>query len=157
LSRKKSELAEALIIRADLQTKFEQLKQRLMLNAKVQEGDKPAEDPAKLLREIEDVSAELLRLIQRINATNSTTQLVKGMTIADAIACRDVLRMKQSMFRELAAAAAVKQDRFTKSEVKFASTVDIARLQKQADALAKEHRELDTKIQEANWLTDLKE
>ena len=60
------------------------------------------------------------------------------------------------MYRELAVAAAVKQDRFTKSEVKFASTVDIARLQKQADALAKEHRELDTKIQEANWLTDLK-
>jgi hypothetical protein len=150
-------LAEALIIRADLQTKFEQLKQRLMLNAKVQEGDKPAEDPARLIAELEDVSAELVRLIQRINTTNSTTSLINGLTIADAIAYRDVLRMKQSLYRELAVAAAVKQDRYTKSEVKFTSTVDIARLQKQADALAKEHRELDTKIQEANWLTDLKE
>jgi len=150
-------LAEALIIRADLQRKLEQLKQRLVLNAKIQEGDKPAEDPAELIKEAEEASAELLSMIQRINATNSVTPLVKGMTIADAIAYRDVLRMKQSIYRELALAAAVTEDRFTKSEIKFVSTVDIARLLKQADSIAKEHRELDTKIQEANWLTVIKE
>jgi hypothetical protein len=35
-------LAEALILRADNKKRFEQLRQRLMNNAKVQEGDKPA-------------------------------------------------------------------------------------------------------------------
>ena len=38
-------LAEALILRADCQRHIEQLKQRLLRNVKVQEGDKPSEDP----------------------------------------------------------------------------------------------------------------
>lgn len=73
------------------------------------------------------------------------------MTISDAIATRDILRMNHSLYRHLASSAVVTQDRYTKSEVKFRSTVNIAKLQKQADDLAREHRELDTKIQEANW------
>ena len=38
-------LAEALILRADYQRRLEQLKQRLIRNAKVQAGDAPNEDP----------------------------------------------------------------------------------------------------------------
>ncbi|MEP7188497.1 MAG: hypothetical protein ABI901_04800, partial [Roseiflexaceae bacterium] len=34
-------VAEALILRADYQKRFEQLKQRLQQNARVQEGDTP--------------------------------------------------------------------------------------------------------------------
>lgn len=150
-------LAEALILRSDSQKKFDQLRQRLLINAKVQEGDKPAEDPSKLLKEMEEVSKELVTFISRINATNSSTQLTDGMTIADAIAHRDVLRMKHSLYRDLAHTAVVTQDRYSKSEVKFRSTVDVAGLQKIADELAKEHRELDSKIQEANWKVELKE
>ncbi|HMK46846.1 MAG TPA: hypothetical protein VK436_09485 [Methanocella sp.] len=51
--------------------------------------------------------------------------------------------MTQTLHQNLAVAALITQDRSTKSEVKFTSTVDITRLQKQADKLAKEHRELD--------------
>jgi hypothetical protein len=39
-------LAEALLRRADCQKCLEQLKARLLRNAKVQEGDDPAEDPS---------------------------------------------------------------------------------------------------------------
>jgi hypothetical protein len=39
-------LAEALILRADCQKRIAQLKSRLLVNAKVQEGDAPAGDPA---------------------------------------------------------------------------------------------------------------
>jgi len=35
--------------------------------------------------------------------------------------------------------------------------VNVGRTQKQADALAKQYRELDAKIQEFNWKTDLAE
>ena len=42
-----------------------------------------------------------------------------------------------------------------KSEVKFVATVPVAQLQKQIDGLAKSFRELDTKLQELNWKTDL--
>ena len=51
----------------------------------------------------------------------------------------------------------VQQDRYSKSEVKFKSTVNVADLQKQADELAKAYRELDVRIQEANWRVDLLE
>ena len=144
-------LAEALIFRADYQKRIEQLKQRLTRNAKIQEGDEPAETPANLIKELERISKELLRLIQRINATNSAVKLEKGLTISDAIAVRDVLRLKHTIYRDLAEAATVTHARYTKSEVKYRSTVNVSEIQKQADELAKEHREIDAKIQEANW------
>ena len=43
-------LAEALILRADCQKRIAQLKSRLLTNAKVQEGDAPAEPPQELSR-----------------------------------------------------------------------------------------------------------
>jgi len=39
--------------------------------------------------------------------------------------------------------------------VKFISTVSVAAIQRKADDLAKQYRELDTRIQEADWLTVL--
>lgn len=150
-------LAEALIIRADYQQRLKQLEERLLRNAKVQEGEKPGEEPSPLLKEAEQIADELTQIIQRINATNASTPLSDDMSIADAIALRDVLRLKQSLYRGLAQAATVTQDRYTKSEVKFKSTVVVSDIQKRADELAKEHRELDAKIQAANWQTDLRE
>jgi len=46
-------IAEALALRADLQSRLEQLKQRLVKNARIQEGDAPAEDPVELQSELE--------------------------------------------------------------------------------------------------------
>ena len=148
-------LAEALIWRADAKKRLEQLKQRLLRVAKVQEGDAPAEDPAALLAEHERLAAEFVRMIQRINRTNSATPLRDGLTLADALAVRDGLALRVDALRNLAQAAAITQDRFTKSEVKFRSTVDVAALQQQLNQLAVEHRDLDAQIQGMNWQTDL--
>jgi hypothetical protein len=148
-------LAEALILRADLQERLAQLEQRILRNAKVQEGDQPAEDPQALLVELEQTSDELTQLIQRINRTNSVTELERGQTLSDALAVRDVLRLKNNAYRGLAQQATVTQGRFTRSEIKYQSMVEVAAIQKRADELAKEYRELDTRIQEANWLTEL--
>lgn len=147
-------LAEALALRADGQRRLEQLKQRLLRNAKVQEGDEPSEDPVALLAEFEQVSEHVLSLIQRINRTNAASSLGTS-TMTDALARRDVLRLSQDVYRELAQAASVSQTRTTRSEVKFRSTVSVAAIQKKADELAKAHRELDAQIQEANWRIDL--
>ncbi len=150
-------IADALILRADNQRRLEELKQRLLRVAKVQDGDKPAEDPEALLREIEHASNELESTIQKINSTNSSTQIEGGQSISDALATRDVLRLKFTVYRELAKAAAITQDRYSRSEVKFKATVDVAKIQSQADDLARQHRELDAKVQEVNWLTELAE
>jgi hypothetical protein len=150
-------LAEALILRADYQKRVEQLKQRLQQNAKVQEGDTPAENPSDLLAELERITHDLVLLIQRINRTNSATSLPEGQTLADALALRDVIKIKLSVYRDLAQAASITQVRATRSEVKFRSTVNVADIQQQADRLAKAYRELDAQVQAANWLTDLLE
>ena len=148
-------LAEALIQRADHRKRLDQLRERLVRVARVQEGDEPAEDPAALLAETERTAAALTSLIQRINRTNSTTPLDDGRTIADAIAERDTLRLRHTILTTLLQAASIKQDRLTKSEVRFQRTVDVVALQQQTDDLAQAYRELDTKIQAANWLVEL--
>jgi len=148
-------LAEALILRADCQKRIEQLKARLLRTARVQEGEEPSENPQNLLGELERVSGELVDLIKRINKTNSTTPFDAGQSIADALAERDVLVLRRGAYSDLATTAAMRHDRITRSEVKFMSTVNVAETQKQADELAKNYRELDARIQELNWNTEL--
>lgn len=150
-------LAEALILRADCQKRFEQLKVRIFRSAKVQEGDEPAENPNELVVELEAIATELADLIKRINKTNSLTLLQEGQTLADALAERDVLALRREVYSGLAQAASITMDRYSKSEVKYKSTVNVALTQKRADELAKAYRELDSRIQEANWKTDVLE
>ena len=148
-------LAEALVLRADGQKRIEQLQQRLIQNAKVQADDQPAEDPEVLLQEFEQLAQELVLLIQRINRTNCHTELEVGMSIADALAARDIAKLKSDIYRNLAQAAIIKQDRQTKSEIKFQSTIQVSEVQRKADQFAKEHRKIDTRVQQANWQTEL--
>lgn len=148
-------LAEALIQRADAQKRIEQLKVRVVRNARVQEGEQPAEDPVTLLEEFERTASELAAIVKRINRTNSAVVLPDGRTLTEALAERDVLQLRHSAYTGLAQAASVTQDRYLRSEVKFKATVPVAEVQARADELAKQHRELDSRIQETNWNTEL--
>ncbi len=149
-------LAEALILRADHQKKIQQLRQRLSRSAKVQEGDLAPENPQDLLVELDAIAAELTQLIQRINKTNSSTALDAGNeTLSDALAHRDALFLKREILDNLIGAAAIAHGRYSRSEVRFVSTVDIANLQGQVDRLSQEHRLLDSQIQALNWQVDL--
>jgi hypothetical protein len=148
-------LAEALAERSDCQIRLEDLKKRLARSARVQEGENPAEDTTELLAEIERVFSRLLELISAINRTNSRTPFSHGRAISDAIAERDVLGKKRDTLAAIAEAASTRQDRYSKSEVKFVATVSVGALQKQVDQLSKRFRELDTRLQELNWSTDL--
>ena len=150
-------LAEALILRADCQKRIQQLETRLINNAMVQDGETPAENPSQLRSELEDISEQLLLLIKRINRTNSLNQVDEGLTFSDALANRDILHLKHGIYRNLAQAATVTQTRHSKSEVKFNSTVDVKEIQEVASRLAQEHRQLDARIQEANWRVELLE
>jgi hypothetical protein len=149
-------LAEALIERADLQKKTAQLRSRMEKNAKVQEGETPAEDVEELLQSFEEMMSETESLIKRINRTNGMTPLGGG-TLTDAIAERDCLRGRINAFRALYSSAAIVQERYSRSEVKFIRCIDTAELQSKIDRMSKQYRELDTKIQATNWMTDLAE
>ena len=148
-------LAEALILRADLQKRIEQLKNRLKNNVMVQEGDEPSEDPEILLKEFEDCQFELTDIIKRINKTNNETMFNEKWTLADALAERDGLWEKRLVLSHVSEVASIKQDRYSRTEIKYISTVNVKELQKEIDKLSKEYREFDTKIQGLNWTIDL--
>lgn len=147
-------LAEALIQRADCQKKIAQLRQRLSRSAKVQEGEQPPENPQELLMELEDAIADLTALIQRINRTNPNTPLENG-TLSDALAQRDTLATRRSVLDSLIQEASITHNRYSRSEVRFVSTVDIAALQRQVDSASQAYRLLDSQIQALNWQVDL--
>ncbi|WP_459829526.1 DIP1984 family protein [Campylobacter concisus] len=149
-------LAQALILRADTQKHLEQLKGRLLDNAKIQENERPSEDPKLLLKELDRLSDELFRLILAINLTNSSAKF-EGVSLTEMIAKKDTLSQKASVLRDFAKSASQKVDLYSNSEIKILSSVDVATLQKQIDELSKEIRELDMKLQEANWQVDLVE
>lgn len=151
----KMKLAEALILRADLQKRIEQIKNRLLKNAKVQEGDKVAEDPKELFAELNTAMSGFEDLLKRINKTNVLTKLDGEKSISDLIAERDNISKKRKIILAVAEAGIVQIDRYSRSEIKYISTVNISELQKKSDKLAKKYREIDTKIQQANWNVDL--
>lgn len=147
-------LASALTERSDLQRKIAELSKRLNNNAKVQEGDAPAEDPAELLKELDSGTQRLEELIAQINLTNSLTTY-KGKTMTELLAHRDCLMKKLRILRNFLDTSSTKIDRYSKAEIKILSTVSVASIQKKADALSKELRETNEQIQEMNWTTEL--
>ncbi len=150
-------VGEALTLRSQLQTRFQLLRERLKASAMVQDGESPPEDPAVLLSELEGVAAELETLIARINKTNLATTLADGRTVTDALARRDHLGLLQSALHQVAETASAAQARYGRAELRIVRTVDVGALRARADGLAKERRELDASIQEANWRTELVE
>jgi len=148
-------LAEALAERSDCQNRLEDLKKRMARSARVQEGEQPAEDSAEVLSEAERLFGRLLDLVSAINRTNARTAFDEKRSVSDAIAKRDITAKKRDFLSSIADAASTRQDRYSKSEVKFVATLSIAQLQKQVDQLSKEFRELDTRLQELNWQTEL--
>ncbi|MBS2548214.1 DIP1984 family protein [Catenulispora sp. NL8] len=224
-------LAEALALRADAARRIEQLKARIVANARYQEGEEPSEDAAALLSETGAVLDEFESLVRRINRTNAAAVLGPDGgadggsagsdstgnrsgdsdsadnssgdsdsadnssagngsagngsagngsaggnsagngpaggnsagngspgTLSDALARRDTLRLRHSVITAAADAAAGKSagyQRQLRSELKMLSALPVATLRAQGDALSRQIRELDVRIQRANWEVDL--
>ncbi|GAB3436834.1 DIP1984 family protein [Actinophytocola sediminis] len=151
-------LAEALALRADVARRVEQLRSRIVGNARYQEGEEPAEDAVALLTEVGDALDELESLIRRINRTNAVTPLGEG-TLTDAIARRDTLRLRHGVLTSAADAAAGSGrpgvSRQLRSELAFVPALPVAGLRGQADQVARQLRELDMGIQRVNWEAEL--
>lgn len=147
-------LATALSERADLQRRLSELERRLVVNSKVQEGEEPSENPFELIEEKDRMLAELEDLIIKINLTNSKVEC-NGMTITEMLAKRDCLQTDVRIMRNFLNSANDKIDRYSNTEIIIRSTVNVAEYRKKVDLLCKELRELDEKIQELNWTTEL--
>ena len=67
-------LAEALLLRADIQKKLASLQARAQRYAVVQEGERPAEDPQAILHQVEAVAEEPLEHGERASARAQQAQ-----------------------------------------------------------------------------------
>ena len=77
-------LSEALILRKDIQSRLDEMENRLCACALTQEGESPAEDPAALLAEAESLTSQLSELCARINLTNSRT-MTEGQSLTELL------------------------------------------------------------------------
>jgi exosome complex RNA-binding protein Rrp4 len=154
LKRNVMKLAEALSIRADLQKRIAQLKDRLKNNTKIQEGDVPIENPDELWLELDSNLTQLEDLIYRINVTNMHT-LHNGQTLTQLIAAKDVLTLRVSSMREVLKHTSEREDRYGRLEIKYICTIDVAALRRKVDSYSRQLRELDVAIQSLNWAVEL--
>lgn len=137
-----------------IQNKISEISVRLNNNAKVQDGDTPAENPIKLMEELDSLLIRLEDLMAKINLTNSKT-VYDGKTITELLAHRDCLKKKIEIMRNFLNNASNRVNRMTRTEIKIISTVPVSEIQETLDCLSKELRQTDEKIQELNWTTEL--
>ena len=111
-------------------------------------------NPDDLLSKLDEVFNKLELITKRINYTNSQI-IINGQTLVDLILTRDAIKMKRKILTTLLDEATIKQDRYSQSEIKFVTIIDVLNIQRQIDDLSKRFRELDTQIQQLNWTHDL--
>ena len=150
-------LAEALIQRADIQKRIQQLRNRLINSARIQEDEQPPENPKDLFVQLEQLVHEFDKVVAQINHTNSRTTFEGNRTLTDALAERDSIMMHRRIIEEVIQTATGTNHGYRYSQIKSFSTVDVPELQSTIDTLSRRYRELDTRIQATNWETDLLE
>jgi len=148
-------LAEALMLRTDMQNKLASLRERVANNAVVQAGEKPHEKPDELMRAAAGLIADRADLVARINATNHAGRLADGRAMSALLAQREALAAQHALVRTAIGASHKEPDRYSMSEIKWKAVLDVKGLQKQADDLSAKLRETNAVIQQANWQIDL--
>ena len=144
-------LAEALLLRADIMRKIEHLQNRITPVLIVSDDKLPQEDPDKLIAQLRKAIQDLESLIVRINRTNNETKIEGEGSLMEALAKRDSLKMLSEKLRNIRYAAQLNNS----SEKNLKTTVDIKRLQVEMDQTGRAFRDIDSKIQGLNWLTEL--
>lgn len=148
-------LADALLLRSDINKRLSSLTERIKGNCLVQDGEVPGEDPQKLMEEAFRLHQELEQLIGRINRTNVVVKLANQRTMMESIVERDRLTGQHKLLKEAASACRVETNYYSNSEIKWKPVLKVESLEKQADDLSKKIRELNSAIQEANWAHEL--
>lgn len=153
MAYKKMKLAEGLLLRADMLKKIEHLQHRIRPVLIVSDDKKPQEDPDKILAQLRKAIQDLESLVIRINKTNNEISIDGEGTLMEALAKRDSLKMLSERLRNIRYAAQVDNS----GDANLKTTIDIKKLQIEIDQTGRAFREIDSKIQEKNWLTELKD
>ncbi len=150
-STPRPKLAELLQLRSELEKRAASLRARAARYARTQEGSDPPESPDVLLTAHTRTQAELVDVVERIDAANNRLTLADGRSLARALAER---RRLQAMFAALDKVLEESTDlgsRYSLREIRDVPTIDIAARRDELDDLARQLRELNTLLQQANW------
>ena len=150
---KPMKLAEALLLRADLIRKIEQLQNRIRPVLIVSDDKQPQEDPVKLMAQLRKAIQDLEALVVKINTTNNATAVAGYGSLMQALARRDALKMLSEKLRTIRYAAQINNS----GEKELKTTIDIKKLQAEMDQTGRDFRTLDSIIQEINWSTVIKD
>ncbi|CAK7903479.1 hypothetical protein CAAN1_09S02300 [[Candida] anglica] len=176
-------VAAALRLKNDYNLQLIALKHRIMSNLVVEEGQEPDESPKKLIALYHQVSQNYQALVTKINLHNSSTTVEypsyhdnyksghligdlfsndlppdlvsKEKYIVQALVERESLKAEIQTFRSILDRSKV--SRSSTRDILKVAVLDVQQLQKKIDTMAKFLRIMDAKIQEHNWLQDLKE
>jgi len=148
-------LGEALLQRSDIQKRLNSIKSRLVQNATVQEGDDPHEAPDALLKQLRTLLRKFVQLVGQINRANLANQLVDGTPLTDALAHRDALLLEHAILNKFLGSASERESRYSHSEIRLLPTVNVTAEYKKLEKVAREIRELNTRLQEANWRVEV--
>lgn len=149
-------LAEALLIKSKLDEDIYNISQRINGNIFYQEGTKLNEDPNKLLNDLEEAFNKREDLIFRINKTNHETLFDDEISLANAIVKRNSLIKIASYYKSYLDAANSRTDRYSSSEIRQLLALDYDECMNRLNTTSEKARLMDIKIQEINWLTELK-
>ena len=107
------------------------------------------------MKELDACLTQLEDLIWRINATNMKTTNAQGVTLTQLMARKDVLTMRVGNLRSIFDTASAGQDRYSRSEIKTVTVVNVKAIGKKVDECSAQLRQLDMEIQALNFQTEL--
>lgn len=154
-------LAEALLEKKALAGRISDLQNRYTSAALIEDGESPEEDSATLLASLGGALKRWEELTVQINQTNNAITVGDtGLTMMQALARRDIIKMQQSAYSTISQTLRSRnRNRNLYGEntpkVVVADGVNVQYFIKLVDDLGKEYRVLDTAIQAANWANDL--
>ena len=149
-------LAEALLRKAVLKKELDALEQRMGESARIPHDEEPVDDYTVLLISYREKESELLETSLRILATNNKTEIIEGETISQAIIRRDGLKRIVAMYNKLLnAAIGSNRGYYSSRDVKYKRVIDMDKVRSDMNSAAQQYRELDVKLQQLNWNTEL--
>lgn len=148
-------LAEALLLRRDLNNRLFQLRNEIASSVLVQEGDTLDRSITELFKEYDEINQQYSDLVVAINRKNATASLAdSALLLMEALEQREQLRRKHALLTQ-ALDETKAAPRMGRNEIRLVRTIDTKTLTEQLNTTAKQLRELDGKIQQTNWLVDL--
>lgn len=153
-------IAQALMRRADLKTRMQQVNARMVANATHQEDQKPAESASSLFVELLDVIKQYHNLVAAINTANANTTVeikdVGQMTLNEALCGRASLKTRAVYINALVEATLrATQRHYDRDDIKTVSVLDIQKLRKEADVTNAQFRAFNEAIEARNWEVEI--